>query len=567
GIYGYQIGTGNNSGGAVGAYSSSTWGGLGYSDVSGNRWGMYTPANAKIEGYLLVGNPSAPATNPAGQYTALYSHSFDAATVGWSQLLLCGANTWYYGFSSNNGRLYWPDGAAFNRAMAYSPWIWLPDGISDVHADFNFSCTTENNYDGVFLEYTTNGSTWTKITAFDIGPYPDNADGSNTSCSGTNNQSCWNGTVNGPSRTSALGISNTWIQFRFTSMSDNSTTGIDFSLYGFGVYCLLPSIGGAFAAGNIYAQNNVYAGSNVLLGDVAEYFDVEGGTEPGDIIALKINGRYSISNIPYNPHLIGVHSTNPTVTLNTPSGTPVSLSGRVPVKVSGENGFIRSGDFLTSSSVKGHAMKADKSCFVIGRALENFEQNGQGKLICIVEPGWYNPSSSGQNAGGSFFIKKGEVSETITDNAVLKDSRIFITFRSRIGTDYWIDSVADGTFIIRLDNPAEKDIPVDYFIDNARLISGDVKTSEVFKTSDVLTISPPGLLPENRNSAPPPSPLQPENAWIWSDETGFKMTKDINTLKKERENYERKMAEELLNEQKEKETEEKRLLELREKKK
>lgn len=43
GVYGYQIGSGNNSGAVVGAYSASIWGGLGYTDGSGVHWGVYTP--------------------------------------------------------------------------------------------------------------------------------------------------------------------------------------------------------------------------------------------------------------------------------------------------------------------------------------------------------------------------------------------------------------------------------------------------------------------------------------------------------------------------------------------
>ena len=61
GVYGYQIGSGNNSGGVVGAYSSTTWGGLGYTDGSGNRWGVYTPANLFAGGSVGIGTAS-PAT-------------------------------------------------------------------------------------------------------------------------------------------------------------------------------------------------------------------------------------------------------------------------------------------------------------------------------------------------------------------------------------------------------------------------------------------------------------------------------------------------------------------------
>ncbi len=39
------------------------------------------------------------------------------------------------------------------------------------------------------------------------------------------------------------------------------------------------------------------------------------------------------------------------------SATRLALTGRVPVKITGENGAIEPGDLLTTSSTPGHAMK------------------------------------------------------------------------------------------------------------------------------------------------------------------------------------------------------------------
>lgn len=41
GVYGYQIGSGANSGGVVGAYSTAIYGALGYTDNNSNNWGVY----------------------------------------------------------------------------------------------------------------------------------------------------------------------------------------------------------------------------------------------------------------------------------------------------------------------------------------------------------------------------------------------------------------------------------------------------------------------------------------------------------------------------------------------
>jgi hypothetical protein len=54
GVYGYMIGSSNNSGGVVGAYSSGTWGGLGYVNSTGNIFGVYSSGKAYVGGVLQV---------------------------------------------------------------------------------------------------------------------------------------------------------------------------------------------------------------------------------------------------------------------------------------------------------------------------------------------------------------------------------------------------------------------------------------------------------------------------------------------------------------------------------
>jgi hypothetical protein len=57
---------------------------------------------------------------------------------------------------------------------------------------------------------------------------------------------------------------------------------------------------------------------------------------------------------------------------------PIALAGRVPCKVSTENGPIKAGDLLTTSSTPGHAMKANEPWRggIIGTALEDFPKDG-----------------------------------------------------------------------------------------------------------------------------------------------------------------------------------------------
>ena len=68
----------------------------------------------------------------------------------------------------------------------------------------------------------------------------------------------------------------------------------------------------------------------------------------------------------------------------------VALSGRVPVKVSIENGIIRTGDLLTSSSLPGVAMRATKAGQIIGQAMMPFEGDGIGLVLAFVKTDYAN---------------------------------------------------------------------------------------------------------------------------------------------------------------------------------
>ncbi len=116
------------------------------------------------------------------------------------------------------------------------------------------------------------------------------------------------------------------------------------------------------------------ASSNTSSADLAEnYSDVNNNLEPGDVVALLANGPVKgISKASKrNKYMVGIISTNPGVTLTDISESdgktdlvhpkPVALIGRVPTKISDENGPIHVGDYVTASATKpGYAMKATK---------------------------------------------------------------------------------------------------------------------------------------------------------------------------------------------------------------
>lgn len=74
---------------------------------------------------------------------------------------------------------------------------------------------------------------------------------------------------------------------------------------------------------------------------------------------------------------------------------PIALAGRIPVKVTSENGNIQPGDYITSSSKEGVGMKATRASFIVGQALESYsnsDPNQVGTVMIFVKSIWYNPN-------------------------------------------------------------------------------------------------------------------------------------------------------------------------------
>ncbi|MGU3374429.1 beta strand repeat-containing protein [Chryseobacterium sp. M5A1_1a] len=134
--------------------------------------------------------------------------------------------------------------------------------------------------------------------------------------------------------------------------------------------------------------------------DVAEAFDVEGSIseyEAGDILVISTNSDRTVekSSHSYSNLVAGVYATKPGVLLTEEhidtdlSGkVPMGVIGVIPTKVCMENGKIKRGDLLVTSSKAGIAMKADlkkvKIGQVIGKALQGYDQKEIGKIQVLV---------------------------------------------------------------------------------------------------------------------------------------------------------------------------------------
>ncbi len=132
------------------------------------------------------------------------------------------------------------------------------------------------------------------------------------------------------------------------------------------------------------------------LADFAEWIPYSGGMpQSGDILSVGGSSiSAQLSGKSYDPTLIGVVSTTPYSVAGANDGHSVvlALTGRVPVKVSLENGVINPGDPITSSSVPGVGMLSTRSGQIIGKALTGFSGPEQtGTIMVQLGVGYDNP--------------------------------------------------------------------------------------------------------------------------------------------------------------------------------
>ncbi len=165
----------------------------------------------------------------------------------------------------------------------------------------------------------------------------------------------------------------------------------------------------AQSAGRLYVDTAGTAGDDPGdVFDIAEYFPSSEDVQPGDVLTIDDSNSKTVkkASSAYDEKLIGIVSSTPAAVIEegffsiggdlkqfNPRKPYVALAGRVPVKVSTENGDIAPGDPLTSSSTAGVAMKATKSGPIVGKALEGYSGppagGGVGKIMVFVNTSWY----------------------------------------------------------------------------------------------------------------------------------------------------------------------------------
>jgi len=148
--------------------------------------------------------------------------------------------------------------------------------------------------------------------------------------------------------------------------------------------------------GNVFADGSFNGGG----ADLAERINVLDRVEAGDVVEIDPThaDRFRLSRRARSRLVAGVVSTAPGVTMNnadlagddTGLGADdrplLALVGKVPVKATAENGPIRIGDLLVSSSKAGRVMRAGRrpaEGTVVGKSLGALE-GGDGTVLMLV---------------------------------------------------------------------------------------------------------------------------------------------------------------------------------------
>ena len=282
--------------------------------------------------------------------------------------------------------------------------------------------------------------------------------------------------------------------------------------------------------------------------DLAELYYGQEPIAPGTVVSIDpslSSGVMASTNINDN-NILGVVTTKPGMILadNANASTDnfpvlVALSGRVPVNVSSENGAINVGDYLTSSSVTGVAMKNIDGGAVIGQALSSFNGgSGIGQVMMFVKNAFLPKTFSFSD----YQVVLGDISPKVnadgTDNGLstlittiqvenARDPVAIISKKISDGTQFLTDFVSARVTAIRgyFDEVFAKKVHTEQICvkksdDSEVCVNGD-QVDALLKNANVApAVNPaPQPSPDTTTSTVTETPTAPETTPIVSEPT------------------------------------------------
>ncbi|MFV1917396.1 MAG: hypothetical protein ACC618_02880 [Patescibacteria group bacterium] len=125
---------------------------------------------------------------------------------------------------------------------------------------------------------------------------------------------------------------------------------------------------------------------------IAISFPIQGDVESGHIVCTRPEG-FRLCDTDFDPQMFGVITDNPAAALLA-AGTEgdvtrlVLSSGMAKVKVSGVNGSISEGDFVTASEIPGVGQLANRNGYVLGASLNDFggeTKEDRGEILVALK--------------------------------------------------------------------------------------------------------------------------------------------------------------------------------------
>ncbi len=112
----------------------------------------------------------------------------------------------------------------------------------------------------------------------------------------------------------------------------------------------------------------------------------------GSVVSSSEKGAI-LSIIPYDSQVLGIVSRDAAIQISTnddKNTLPVISNGSVYVLVSSQQGNIQKGDYLTTSTIPGVAVKATKSGYVLGTAMEDYSSNNPNLIAVDLNLHYFN---------------------------------------------------------------------------------------------------------------------------------------------------------------------------------
>lgn len=151
-----------------------------------------------------------------------------------------------------------------------------------------------------------------------------------------------------------------------------------------------------------FAQEATNSAQEISAGLAISVPIIDKNPPDGSIVATTDKG-YTLTNSAYQYSIYGIITENPAISFENASSNskPVISTGKGYVRVSSTNGNIKEKDFITSSDIKGVGQKASQNGFVLGVALESYNNSDPkktGKILVSVSPRFNSSIQMGVNA-------------------------------------------------------------------------------------------------------------------------------------------------------------------------